>query len=77
MYGGPLNAFQTIATKEGWRTFYKGASTILVGVPSTALYFSTYETTKRLFPGIALYSTRGLCMHSETMNRALVYVSVG
>ncbi|KAG0622558.1 hypothetical protein M758_3G106800 [Ceratodon purpureus] len=51
MYGGPLHAIRDIATKEGLRTFYKGSATILVGVSSTALYMTTYQTIKRHLPG--------------------------
>lgn len=51
MYGGPLHAIQDIAAHEGWRTFYKGYATILLGVPSTALYMTTYQTIKSLVPG--------------------------
>ena len=52
MYRGPLHAFRDIIVTEGWRTFYKGSGTILVGVPATALYFATYEKMKRLLPGM-------------------------
>lgn len=51
MYGGPLHAIRTIAANEGWRTFYKGYATVIVGVSSTALYMTTYQTIKRLLPG--------------------------
>lgn len=57
MYGGPLHAIRDIATKEGWRTFYKGSGTIPVGIASTGLYMTTYQTMKRLLQGMVLYST--------------------
>jgi hypothetical protein len=44
-------AIYSIAAKEGWRTLYKGYSTVTQIAPAQALYMATYQTAKKTLPG--------------------------
>lgn len=50
-YNGPLQAFQHIIAREGFRTLYKGYATAALVVPAQALYMGTYQAIKRYLPG--------------------------
>lgn len=50
-YKGPAQAIYSIAAKEGWRTLYKGYSTVSQIAPAQALYMATYQTAKKTLPG--------------------------
>lgn len=52
LYTGLTNAFSTIYRIEGWRTLWKGVSSVIVGAgPAHAVYFGTYELVKDLAGG--------------------------
>lgn len=52
LYTGLTNAFSTIYRIEGWRTLWKGVSSVIVGAgPAHAVYFGTYELVKELAGG--------------------------
>ncbi|KAL5361353.1 mitochondrial carrier domain-containing protein [Aspergillus floccosus] len=52
LYTGLTNAFSTIYRIEGWRTLWKGVSSVIVGAgPAHAVYFGTYEFVKDLAGG--------------------------
>ncbi|WEW60619.1 Fe(2+) transporter [Emydomyces testavorans] len=52
LYTGLHNAFTTISRVEGWRTFWRGVSSVIVGAgPAHAVYFGTYEVVKDLAGG--------------------------
>jgi hypothetical protein len=50
-YKGPAQAIYSIAATEGWRTLYKGYSTVTQIAPAQALYMATYQTAKKTLPG--------------------------
>ncbi|KAI1986907.1 Fe(2+) transporter [Ophidiomyces ophidiicola] len=52
LYTGLSNAFTTISRVEGWRTLWKGVSSVIVGAgPAHAVYFGTYEVVKEFAGG--------------------------
>ncbi|KAL1989871.1 hypothetical protein VTN49DRAFT_7068 [Thermomyces lanuginosus] len=52
LYTGLTNAVSTIYRIEGWRTLWKGVSSVIVGAgPAHAVYFGTYELVKDLAGG--------------------------
>ncbi|THC95130.1 hypothetical protein EYZ11_005373 [Aspergillus tanneri] len=52
LYTGITNAVSTIYRIEGWRTLWKGVSSVIVGAgPAHAVYFGTYEVVKELAGG--------------------------
>ncbi|OXV11763.1 hypothetical protein Egran_00474 [Elaphomyces granulatus] len=52
LYTGLTNAISTIYRIEGWRTLWKGVSSVIVGAgPAHAVYFGTYELVKELAGG--------------------------
>jgi Mitochondrial carrier protein len=54
LYTGITNAVSTIYRIEGWRTLWKGVSSVIVGAgPAHAVYFGTYEAVKELAGGNA------------------------
>lgn len=47
VYTGVTNAITKISTTEGWRTLWKGMTSVILGAgPAHAVYFGTYEFTK-------------------------------
>ncbi|EED20632.1 mitochondrial RNA splicing protein, putative [Talaromyces stipitatus ATCC 10500] len=51
-YSGITNALSNIYRIEGWRTLWKGVSSVIVGAgPAHAIYFGTYEVVKELVGG--------------------------
>lgn len=47
VYSGVTNAITKISTTEGWRTLWKGMTSVILGAgPAHAVYFGTYELTK-------------------------------
>ncbi|KAE8383916.1 mitochondrial carrier domain-containing protein [Aspergillus bertholletiae] len=56
LYTGLTNAVSTIYRIEGWRTLWKGVSSVIVGAgPAHALYFATYEFVKEMAGGNVAY----------------------
>ncbi|KKK21746.1 RNA-splicing protein [Aspergillus ochraceoroseus] len=54
LYTGLTNAVSTIYRIEGWRTLWKGVSSVIVGAgPAHAVYFGTYEFVKDMAGGNA------------------------
>ncbi|KAH1464177.1 hypothetical protein KXX13_004361 [Aspergillus fumigatus] len=52
LYTGLTNAVSTIYRIEGWRTLWKGVSSVIVGAgPAHAVYFGTYEVVKEMAGG--------------------------
>ncbi|KAJ5679710.1 hypothetical protein N7462_007954 [Penicillium macrosclerotiorum] len=52
LYTGLTNAVSTIYRIEGWRTLWKGVSSVIVGAgPAHAVYFGTYEIVKEMAGG--------------------------
>ena len=52
LYTGLTNAVSTIYRIEGWRTLWKGVSSVIVGAgPAHAVYFGTYELVKEFAGG--------------------------
>ncbi|KAJ9292623.1 hypothetical protein DTO271G3_8595 [Paecilomyces variotii] len=52
LYTGLTNAVSTIYRIEGWRTLWKGVSSVIVGAgPAHAVYFGTYEFVKEFAGG--------------------------
>ena len=49
-YSGPLQAASTIIAKEGWRSLYKGFSTVLQTAPAQALYMGSYQAFRAAVP---------------------------
>ncbi|KAI0226094.1 Fe(2+) transporter [Massospora cicadina] len=50
IYANMAQAFTRISTTEGAMTLWRGASSVVMGAgPAHALYFGTYEQTKKLF----------------------------
>ncbi|KAH7085505.1 mitochondrial carrier domain-containing protein [Paraphoma chrysanthemicola] len=52
MYSGISNAMVTISRVEGFRTLWKGLSSVVMGAgPAHAVYFASYEATKHALGG--------------------------
>ncbi|KAL9051896.1 MAG: hypothetical protein Q9162_005734 [Coniocarpon cinnabarinum] len=52
VYTGVSNAITTIRRLEGFRTLWKGVSSVIVGAgPAHAVYFATYEAVKQSLGG--------------------------
>ncbi|EAA59898.1 hypothetical protein AN3690.2 [Aspergillus nidulans FGSC A4] len=52
LYTGLTHAVSTIYRIEGWRTLWKGVSSVIVGAgPAHAVYFGTYEVVKEMAGG--------------------------
>ncbi|KAJ4291200.1 Fe(2+) transporter [Kalmusia sp. IMI 367209] len=52
MYSGISNAMVTISRVEGFRTLWRGLSSVIVGAgPAHAVYFASYEATKHALGG--------------------------
>ncbi|KAF1956646.1 mitochondrial carrier [Byssothecium circinans] len=52
MYSGISNAMVTISRVEGFRTLWRGLSSVVVGAgPAHAVYFASYEATKHALGG--------------------------
>ena len=52
MYTGISNAMVTISRAEGFRTLWRGVSSVIVGAgPAHAVYFASYEATKHALGG--------------------------
>ncbi|KAJ2773741.1 Fe(2+) transporter [Coemansia nantahalensis] len=48
-YGGVTQALRTIWTTEGMRTLWRGVTSVVLGAgPAHAVYFATYEQTKKI-----------------------------
>lgn len=73
-YKGPAQAIYSIAAKEGWRTLYKGYSTVSQIAPAQALYMATYQTAKKTLPGrrnwLKNFKTAKFPNSSELMGRS-------
>jgi Mitochondrial carrier protein len=51
-YSGISNAMFTITKVEGFRSLWRGLSSVVVGAgPAHAVYFATYETVKHAMGG--------------------------
>jgi Mitochondrial carrier protein len=54
VYSGISNAMVTISRVEGFRTLWRGVSSVVVGAgPAHAVYFATYESVKQAMGGNA------------------------
>ncbi|KAK2738573.1 Fe(2+) transporter [Myotisia sp. PD_48] len=52
LYTGLTHAVSTISRVEGWRTLWRGISSVIVGAgPAHAVYFGTYEVVKEFAGG--------------------------
>jgi transmembrane carrier protein len=52
VYSGISNAMVTITRVEGFRTLWRGLSSVVVGAgPAHAVYFATYESVKHAMGG--------------------------
>lgn len=52
VYTGVSNAIATISRVEGYRSLWKGVSSVIVGAgPAHAVYFATYEAVKQSMGG--------------------------
>jgi hypothetical protein len=52
VYSGISNAMVTITRVEGFRTLWRGVSSVVVGAgPAHAVYFATYEAVKNAMGG--------------------------
>eukprot|EP00949_MAST-11_sp_MAST-11-sp1_P004175 g4175.t1 len=52
-YNGIIHALRTIIKQEGWKSLYKGSpATLLQVVPTMAINYTTYETTKYWLKGM-------------------------
>ncbi|KAJ2355675.1 Fe(2+) transporter [Coemansia sp. RSA 2618] len=52
MYSGVAQALKSISTTEGMRSLYRGVMSVVLGAgPAHAVYFATYEQTKKLLAG--------------------------
>lgn len=52
VYSGISNAMYTITKVEGFRTLWRGVSSVVVGAgPAHAVYFATYESVKHSMGG--------------------------
>ncbi len=52
VYSGISNAMVTITKVEGFRTLWRGVSSVVVGAgPAHAVYFATYESVKNTMGG--------------------------
>lgn len=52
LYTGLSNAVSTIYRVEGWKTLWRGVSSVIVGAgPAHAVYFGTYEIVKEFGGG--------------------------
>lgn len=52
MYTGISNAMVTISRVEGFRTLWRGLSSVILGAgPAHAVYFASYEATKHALGG--------------------------
>ncbi|KAI5294698.1 hypothetical protein KEM55_006492, partial [Ascosphaera atra] len=52
LYTGISNAVSTISRLEGWRTLWRGVSSVILGAgPAHAVYFATYEAVKEMAGG--------------------------
>ncbi|KAJ1678241.1 Fe(2+) transporter, partial [Spiromyces aspiralis] len=48
MYSGIVKAFRLVSTTEGVRSLWRGVMSVVMGAgPSHAVYFATYEQTKK------------------------------
>ncbi|KAJ2502992.1 Fe(2+) transporter [Coemansia sp. RSA 1972] len=48
-YSGVVQALRSISTTEGMRTLYRGVMSVVLGAgPAHAVYFATYEHTKKI-----------------------------
>jgi hypothetical protein len=51
-YSGISNAMFTITKREGFRSLWRGLSSVVVGAgPAHAVYFATYESVKHAMGG--------------------------
>lgn len=58
VYSGVTNAITKISTTEGWRTLWKGMTSVILGAgPAHAVYFGTYELTKEYLVRKPTFST--------------------
>ncbi|KAJ2360245.1 Fe(2+) transporter, partial [Coemansia sp. RSA 2610] len=52
MYSGVAQALRSISTTEGMRSLYRGVMSVVLGAgPAHAVYFATYEQTKKVLAG--------------------------
>jgi hypothetical protein len=52
VYSGISNAMLTISKVEGFRTLWRGVSSVVIGAgPAHAVYFATYESVKHAMGG--------------------------
>jgi asparaginyl-tRNA synthetase len=52
MYTGISNAMVTISRVEGFRTLWRGLSSVIIGAgPAHAVYFASYEAVKQSLGG--------------------------
>ncbi|KZZ97040.1 mitochondrial RNA splicing protein [Ascosphaera apis ARSEF 7405] len=52
LYSGMSNAVSTISRIEGWRTLWRGVTSVIAGAgPAHAVYFATYEFVKEFAGG--------------------------
>ncbi|KAJ1869134.1 Fe(2+) transporter, partial [Coemansia sp. S17] len=54
VYSGVTNALKVISTTEGVRSLWRGVMSVILGAgPAHAVYFATYEQTKKVFTAAA------------------------
>ncbi|KAJ1998546.1 Fe(2+) transporter [Coemansia thaxteri] len=54
VYSGVTHALRTISTTEGVRSLWRGVMSVVLGAgPAHAVYFATYEQTKKMFTAAA------------------------
>ncbi|KAI8867240.1 mitochondrial carrier [Ramicandelaber brevisporus] len=69
-YTGTLHAFRDIWIKEGWRGYYKGLGSSLLGVSHVAIQFPIYEKMKMLTGADGLLHNNGRKRSDEDLTES-------